>query len=354
MSVQVVDGASGFVASHLAAVLLSRSAEVIALARAPAPAVRHQVGAALAGLGLDAGLAARLPVRPLQLAEPDLGGLPAAEVFGRRCVYWHSAAVVSFHPGRDTEMLPVNVGGTANALAAFEQHAPPGSRFVAVSTAYQCGLDTEAVAEDWPKPARPERFHNFYEFTKREAELALAGSLAARAGQLAVARLGVIVGHSATGQALTGYGLYDFQRVISFYARRRPGERIRIPCHPQANLHLMPVDVTIERLLPLASCPLDKPVFHLVGGGSVDVRELFAVISAHLPVELAAAAPQQLRHDPLTPFEAAVNLQVKHTATYLRQHYDFQVRPPARPPAVTPAVLDRLIGWFASERCPAP
>ena len=352
MPTHVVDGANGFVASHLIGAMLARGEEVIGLARTSAEAVRQRVGSALACLGLDETTATRLPVHPLELHEPDLGGLPAAEVFAQPCVYWHSAALVTFNPGRDTEMLPVNVAGTANALAAFERHAPPGSRFIALSTAYQCGLDTEAVAEDWPETAPPDRFHNFYEYTKREAELTLAPSRSVRDGVVAVARLGVIVGHSRTGQALTDYGLYDFLRVIAFYARRRPGERVRIPCHPDANLHLMPIDVTVARLLPLAAAPLHNPIFHLVGGGSVEVGDLFAAINARLPVELVAATPAQIARTPFTRFEAAVNMQVKHTATYLRQHYDFEVRDPARPPAVTPAVLANLIGWYAREGFP--
>ena len=353
MTTHVVDGANGFVASHLIGTLLARGDRVIALARAPAAAVRRQVGAALACFGLDETLASRLPVHPLDLLEPDLGGLPVAEVFGQTCVYWHSAALVTFNPGRDTEMVPVNVAGTANALATFERQAPPGSRYVALSTAYQCGLDTEAVAEAWSESAPPDRFHNFYEYTKREAELTLVPSRSVRDGNVAVARLGVIVGHSRTGQALTDYGLYDFLRVIAFYARRRPGERVRIPCHPDANLHLMPIDVTIARLLSLATRALDNPIFHLVGGGSVAVGDLFAAINERLPVELVAATAAELARTPFTRFEAAVNLQVKYTATYLRQHYDFEVRDPAQRPAVTPVVLGNLISWYVREGFPA-
>jgi nucleoside-diphosphate-sugar epimerase len=311
--------------------------------------VRDQVSAALACLGLDQDLAASLPVHPLQLHEPDLGGLPAADVFGQPCVYWHSAALVTFHPGRDNEMLPVNVAGTANALATFERHAPAGSRFVAVSTAYQCGLDTDNVPEQWPESAPPEQFHNFYEYTKREAELTLRHSRSVQQASLAVARLGVIVGHSRTGEALTDYGLYDFLRIVAFYAKRRPGERVRIPCHPNANLHFMPIDLTVQRLLHLADCPLDNPIFHLVGGGSVHVSDLFATINARLAIQLVPATSAELAHTPFTRFEAAINMQLKYTTTYLRQHYHFQVRQPLQPVAVTSTVLDRLITWYADQ-----
>ncbi|HEY2764904.1 MAG TPA: SDR family oxidoreductase [Pseudonocardiaceae bacterium] len=349
---QIVDGANGFVASHLIAEMLARGQQVTALARSPAETVRQRVGDALACLGHNPALANGVPVLSLHLHQPDLGGLPAGQVFADPCVYWHSAALVTFNPGRNADMLPVNVDGTARALAVFERHAWQGSRFVAISTAYQCGLDTADVAEDWPLPAEPDRFRNFYEYTKRQAELLMRPSQTANRGNLAVVRLGVVTGHSRTGLALTDSGLYDFLRVITFYARRAPAQPVRIVCHPQANLHLMPIDRTIDRLLPLATADLAHPVFHLVGG-AVPVGDVFAAINTHLPIRLVPTTPEQLQQAAFTRFEAAVNMQVKYTATYLKHRYGFQVRDPQPAQAVTPAVLDRLIGWYVSEGFPS-
>jgi len=174
-----------------------------------------------------------------------------------------------------------------------------------------------------------------------------------RDSTLAVARLGAVVAAIPGQGKPTDYGLYDFLRVITFYARRRPGETVRLACHPRANLHLMPIDLTVARLLALATEPLDRPVFHLVGGGSVLALAVFAAINAHLPITLVAATPQLLQELPFTRFEAAVNMQVKYTAVYLRYHYGFQIRPPQPAEAVTPDVLDRLIAWYVSEGLPA-
>ena len=81
-------------------------------------------------------------------------------------------------------------------------HARPGSRYVHIGTAYQCGLDTGGrVSEDWPASAPPDRFRNFYEYSKREAEIALARSRSVQESAVLVARLGVMVGHSRTGRA---------------------------------------------------------------------------------------------------------------------------------------------------------
>ncbi|MFJ2029746.1 SDR family oxidoreductase [Streptosporangium sp. NPDC087985] len=352
MSVQVIDGANGFVGSHLIGALLARGDEVIALARASEEVVRRRVVDALLCLGFEESLAARLRVRGLALDGPDLG-LPVAEVFAERCTYWHTAALVTFFPRREEELLNVNVAGSANALATYERHARPGSRYISIGTAYQCGLDTEGpVPEDWPAHASPDRFRNFYEYSKREAEIALARSRSVREGAVLVARLGVMVGHSRTGRALTDYGLYDFLRVMAFFARRTPGERVRLPCHPDANLHLTPIDTTVSRLLSLAAGDIDRPIFHVVNGGTVPVRDLFDAINARLPIELVPATPEQIREEPFNRFEAVVNMRAKYTATYFRHHYDFEWRDPAAPPAVTPAVLDRLVSWYVREGLP--
>ncbi|WP_169808983.1 SDR family oxidoreductase [Microtetraspora fusca] len=352
MNVQVIDGANGFVGSHLIGALLARGDEVIALARASAEVVRRRVADALLCLGFAESLAGRLRVRRLALNEPDLG-LPVAEVFDEPCTYWHTAALVTFFPRREEELMNVNVAGSANVLATYERWARPGSRYIHIGTAYQCGLDTEGpVPEDWPAHAPPDRFRNFYEYSKREAEIALARSRSVQEGAVLTARLGVMVGHSHTGRALTDYGLYDFLRVMAFFARRTPGERVRLPCHPDANLHLTPIDTTVSRLLPLAAADLDRPIVHVVNGGTVPVRELFEVINARLPIELVPATPEQIREEPFTRFEAVVNMRAKYTATYFRHHYDFEWRDLAAPPAVTPEVLDRLVSWYVREGLP--
>ena len=80
MNVQVIDGANGFVGSHLIGALLARGDEVIALARASPEVVRRRVADALLCLGFEESLAGRLRVRGLALDGPDLG-LPVAEVF---------------------------------------------------------------------------------------------------------------------------------------------------------------------------------------------------------------------------------------------------------------------------------
>ncbi|MFI9012074.1 SDR family oxidoreductase [Actinosynnema sp. NPDC053489] len=352
MDNHVVDGANGFVASHLIGALVARGDSVIALARASEGVVRRKVSDALATLDLNPALVEKVQVRPFSLAEPDLG-TSTAEVFSEPCAYWHSAALITFFPRREAELHAVNVIGSANVAAAFAEHAKPGSRYVHVSTAYQHGTTQSRALEQWPSYGHPSEFRNDYEHSKRVAEVALSQTGLARRGDVLVARLGVMVGHSATGRALTDLGMYDFLRVVALFARRTPGRRVRFVCHPAAALHLTTIDGTVDRLLALAGGPLDRPVRHLVPPVAVPVTDLFAAISAHLPVELVAVTAADVAAEPFDRFEAIVNMRCKFTSPYLRHEYDFESHPDAEPPPVTPEVLDRLVSWYVREGLPA-
>ncbi|MFT7837814.1 SDR family oxidoreductase [Saccharothrix sp. BKS2] len=351
MANHVVDGANGFVASHLISALVARGDSVTALARASGEVVRRKVSDALATLHLNPAMVEKVQVRPFSLAEPDLG-TPVSDVFAEPCTYWHSAALITFFPRREAELRDVNVVGSANVAAAFARHAKPGSRYVHVSTAYQHGTTQSRALEQWPEPGHPSEFRNDYEHSKRVAEIELSHTSPAREGEVLVTRLGVMVGHSGTGRALTDLGMYDFLRVIALFARRTPGERVRFVCHPAAALHLTPVDGTVDRMLALAGGPLDRPVRHLVPPVAVPVTDLFAAISAHLPVELVAVTAADVEAEPFSRFEAIVNMRCKFTSPYLRHEYEFESHPDAEPPPVTPRILDLLISWYVREGLP--
>nr|WP_281277862.1 SDR family oxidoreductase [Saccharothrix texasensis] len=347
----MVDGANGFVASHVISALVARGDTVTALARADGEVVRRKVADALTTLHLNPALVEKVQVSSFSLAEPDLG-ISAADVFAEPCTYWHSAALITFFPRREAELHAVNVVGSANAVAAFTGHAKPGSRYVHVSTAYQHGTTEGRAFEQWPDYGHPSEFRNDYEHSKRVAEVELSQTGLAQRGDVLVARLGVMVGHSGTGRALTDLGMYDFLRVIALFARRTPGERVRFVCHPRAALHLTPVDGTVDRLLALADGPFDRPVRHLVPPTAVPVTDLFAAISAHLPVELVAVTAAEVEAEPFSRFEAIVNMRCKFTSPYLRHEYGFESHADAEPPPVTPRILDLLISWYTREGLP--
>ncbi|GAA3463508.1 SDR family oxidoreductase [Saccharothrix longispora] len=351
MADHVVDGANGFVASHLIGALVARGDSVVALARAGEEVVRRRVADALTTLHLNPALAEKVQVERFSLAEPELG-TSTSEVFAEPCTYWHSAALITFFPRREAELHAVNVVGSANAAAAFSRHAKPGSRYVHVGTAYQHGTTQGKALEQWPEYGHPSEFRNDYEHSKRTAEVDLSRTELARKGAVLVARLGVMVGHSGTGRALSDLGIYDFIRVIALFARRTPGERVRFVCHPRAALHLTPVDGTVDRMLALAAGPLDRPVRHLVPSAAVPVTDVFAAISRHLPVELVAVTAADVEAEPFGRFEAIVNMRCKFTSPYFRYEYGFESHEDAEPPPVTPRILDLLISWYVREGLP--
>lgn len=351
MANHVVDGANGFVASHLVGALVARGDSVVALARASGEVVRRKVADALTTLHLNPDLAKKVQVRSFSLADPGLG-TSLVEVFAEPCTYWHSAALITFFPRREAELHAVNVVGSANTVAAFSRYAKRGSRYVHVSTAYQHGTACGRALERWPEYAGPSEFRNDYEHSKRAAEVTLSRSGLVRKGDVLVARLGVVVGHSGTGRALSDLGMYDFLRVIALFARRTPGERVRFVCHPRAALHLTPVDGIVDRLMTLAGGPFDRPVRHVVPPVGVPVTDLFAAISAHLPVELVAVSAADVEAEPFSRFEAIVNMRCKFTSPYLRYEYEFESYADAEPPPVTPRILDLLVSWYVREGLP--
>ncbi|MEV6415252.1 SDR family oxidoreductase [Kribbella sp. NPDC051718] len=346
---QIVDGSTGFVGANLIHRLLADGNHVTALARQPAETVRQQIStAAIADADLDL---TRLEVLGWSLDEPDLG-LPQAtleQLFSEPCDYWHLAAAITFRPGNHEELQQVNVDGTRTALDVFHKYASPGSRFFQVSSAYSCGLVTDEVPELWHPSAEPHEFRNYYEYTKREAEVLYADTPGA------VLRLGQIVGDSRTGRAATDYGLYDYIRAIHTITRRRPNESLRVVGDPTAELHLVPVDACVRWMIDLATrdlSQLDEPIIHLVDSVSVTAAKVAEMISAHLPVDLRIAPQDEVAATPLNQLERVLEARMTYTGKYISRSIRFRRdNLPALgiddPPTVTDDVLDRLVGSYA-------
>ncbi|MFI5706949.1 SDR family oxidoreductase [Kribbella sp. NPDC051620] len=351
---QIVDGSTGFVGANLIHRLLANGNQVTALARQPAEAVHHQITtAAIADGYLNP---TGLEVLGWSLDETNLGLAQATleELFAEPCDYWHLAAAITFRPGNHEELQQVNVDGTRTALDVFHKYAPPGSRFFQVSSAYSCGLVTDEVPELWHPSAEPHEFRNYYEYTKREAELLYADTPGA------VLRLGQIVGDSRTGRAATDYGLYDYIRAIHTITRRRPNERLRVVGDPTAELHLVPVDACVRWMTDLATrdlatrdlSQLTAPIIHLVDSVSVTAAKVAEMISAHLPVDLRIAPQDEVATTPLNQLERVLEARMTYTGKYISHSIKFRRdNLPAlgidEPPTVSDDVLDRLVGAYA-------
>ncbi len=358
----VVDGATGFVGANLAASLLSDGASVSLLSRQHGPATRQKVRSASI---VSASASSALPfdlssteVVPFALDQPDLGldDAQLARLFSSPCEFWHVAANVNFRAGNRDEVIDTNVGGTASTLAAFERYAAPGSRYLFVSTAYCCGYAVDQPVERWYETAPPSVFRNYYEYSKRQAEL-LVRSAIDRGVDAAVLRLGQVVGDSRTGHAETDYGMYNLIRSMWSVARRRPNEHLRIEAHDAATLHLVPIDATVRWMRAVASSELsdvNEPIFHIVDRRPVAGAEMIVALSKWLPLKISVASPTDFQKSPPTQLDRVVAARLAYTGSYLEQPFLFGRENLDRltkneRQVTTPEALDRIVGALVDE-----
>lgn len=360
--VAVVDGPTGFVGANLVASLVADEIPVTALSRRDAATTRQHVadasilsGAVRSGGSIDVG---GIEVVPYLLERANLGLDDATleRVFREPCDLWHLAANVNFRAGNRAEVLDVNVGGTAAVLAAFERWARPGSRFLLVSTAYCCGVETDQPVERWYDPATPSAFRNFYEYSKRSAEQLVQDAIE-RGTEAAVLRLGQVVGDSRTGQSATDYGMYNLIRAVWAVARRRPNERVRIEAHRDASLHLVPIDAAIRWMRAIAVAELasfDCAIFHVIDRQPVAVSEVTNALCRWLPLDLSVVDPAGFEARPSTRLERVVAARLAYTGSYLDQPFRFgrahlDRLTPGEQTVTTLAALDRIVGAFVNE-----
>jgi nucleoside-diphosphate-sugar epimerase len=131
----LVTGATGFVGSHVAAVLARRGHHVVGLARRPE---QHE---ALSLLGAS-------PVPGSLEDEPSLG----SALDGVEAVY-HLAGLTA--AADEAEFLAVNEGGTRRLIAMARRRAPGLTRFVLVSSQAALGPSPRGRPLDEDAPCRP-------------------------------------------------------------------------------------------------------------------------------------------------------------------------------------------------------
>lgn len=353
--VAVIDGASGYIGSNLARLLLDEGQEVVALSRRGREETRRVIDEAVVARGHRMPRDARLAVVDYDLLAPGLGlsGDAGQTVFGQPCDYWHLAADVNFRPTFRDRIMAVNVEGTANTLAAFRALAPPGSTYVFVSSAYSCGYETEQPAERWYDDADDSSFRNFYEASKRRAELLVRNAIDAGISGV-VLRLGQVVGDSETGRSTSDYGIYNLMRAVWTVARRRPGEHIRIEAHPASSLHLLPIDACVQWMRAVAQNnvgALSPPVVHVVDREPVRVGTLVEAIERSVPLRISVVTPDDFARTPSTRLERVVAARMAYMGAYLDAPFIFgrgnlDRLTEGEPRALDDEALDRVVSSF--------
>ena len=154
MPTAFLTGGTGFVGGHVARALVNQGWRVKLLVRSPGRAV----GGLLEGL-------------PVEAIAGDLseGGIPAASLVGVDAIL-HVAGLTKARTLEDYR--EVNVRGTERLLAAAGRAAPE-ALFLIVSSLAAAGPSREGRAVSDADPSRP---ISWYGISKREGELAVAGS----------------------------------------------------------------------------------------------------------------------------------------------------------------------------------
>lgn len=150
---------------------------------------------------------------------------------------FHLAAIYDLAVPKDIAYL-VNVKGTQN-LNEWVKHLPHLERYTYFSTAYVAGLREGTLYEN--ELIRPERFKNYYEETKYEAEL-LVEDLKKEI-PITIIRPGIVKGHTQTGETIKFDGPYF---ILHFFNRLRFLPIIPYLGTSNAVINLVPIDYILK------------------------------------------------------------------------------------------------------------
>ncbi|RNF38509.1 SDR family oxidoreductase [Planococcus salinus] len=205
--------------------------------------------------------------------------------------FWHLAAIYDLAVPQQVARR-VNIEGTGN-VNEFLLKLPSVTRYMYFSTAYVAGNREGVLYETELK--RPEKFKNFYEETKYEAEV-LVEELKRRL-PVTIIRPGIVRGHSKTGETIKFDGPYFFLNMI---------DRMKIlPVIPYigrstSSINVVPVDYVLEASLYLSKLgQAAGETVHLTDPRPHPVEEVYRSMVYHmtgkfpksrLPLNLAAVS----------------------------------------------------------------
>ncbi len=296
MKTILITGATGFVGSALAANLLTRSVQVIALVRNDpnGERTRTAIRAAAKGFGLD--FAESLIEGNVRVVESDehnpyLNLTPhyLAEI----SEVWHVAAEMSFSIDRLVESLRTNASTTIALYQCIAKFATKCKRFYYVSTAYVAGisggkaLETLNFTSDCINP---------YQLSKRCAEQSLALLSANGVLPVTIFRPTVIVGHEKTGWVKSDFGFYMFVKIIKTL-QEAGVQTIRLPLNYSARLDFIPVNRLVDQAIALSErqgVSRMFEIFHCSNGLGKSTAEIVSFIGRFFGVMVSYGSPETI------------------------------------------------------------
>lgn len=331
MKTAIITGANGFIGSYITYHLLGQSWHVCALGRSK----------------LSSSWADRVSAALLQVAESSQPGelvshevdLNAASLRLDAC--FPSDAVpqetVLFHVAGDTRFTPTNpdlqrqfnIQAAVSVLKALDGRI---GRAIYVSTAYVAG-DRRGLIRESELDAG-QQFHNSYERSKFDAEIAVSEFCRSRGIPLVIVRPSIIINDRQTGRSSAFTHLNALVEVVSRIQEhfgiadgQVVSSLIRLAADPDARPNLAPIDSIIPPLLHIAaSAEAPGQVFHLChpapqsNAEIVDLIALAIGIKGKVGLRFVDSLSQPMSHT-----EEMILRSLKVYAPYLNSRCQFDL-----------------------------
>lgn len=249
----LLTGATGEVGSQLALELKKQGHNVYCLVRATSEESAQERIDAKLGFGFN------VIEGDVQLDHCGLNAKSLTELKGSISKIIHSAALVKFNESLREQIFCTNVTGTKNIIELTKSLDIPELHYV--STAYVAGAAQVFTEKDI---GLKENARNPYEESKQEAEKSIRNS----GIPYSIYRLGIVVGHSETGETDTFNGYYGYfsgswhlRDKLRAVAKDTP---LQIPANLNGRLNLIQRDWIQDVLTKLLDKEPKNLCFHLV------------------------------------------------------------------------------------------
>ncbi len=264
-------GATGFLGSYVAAILLEKGFELTLLVRDS-----KKLSGKEKFLNSLCSLVPKFCFKSYQkqihfvtgdLKEKNLG---VTECSGEWDALVHCASSTDFNETNYENLKKTNVEGLHHVLEFAKEFKIPSFHYV--STAYACGAIEGLVKEEI---SNPPQFRNPYEKTKNQAERICVDFCKENNIRLTVLRPSIIVGDSKTARTLNFEGPYFFFKIISrlshYIQRKRhllPGPKsifkLKVPVYEGEEQNLVPVDYVAHFIAEVvAKESLEGKIYHI-------------------------------------------------------------------------------------------
>jgi nucleoside-diphosphate-sugar epimerase len=213
MEINIITGGTGFLGKYLVKRLLDSDKRVWLLIRSKNRSSPTERAVSIFGKDFVK------KYRNLRIVESDITktdlsikGDLLKEMTGKKVIFWHLAANLSFSVRDKEKIIETNQIGTRNVLDLVNRIA---CKYIHVSTAYVCGDTKKVFAEDDLDVGQ--RFRNYYESSKFLAEKHVRASCKV---PYTIFRPSIIIGDAYEGKAQgCTFGYYRFAYIFFIFKK---------------------------------------------------------------------------------------------------------------------------------------